>query len=158
MEIRKVSSDDRDTIISIINRNVNFTAEEKDCAAELLDIYLGNPCHNDYDFFCAVNEGNKVIGYICYGRVPLTESTYDLYWIVVDPLFHSMGIGKMLVDYLESMLINIRARMLLAETSSRSDYYKTRVFYEQNSFTEAARIKDFYRAGDDKIIYKKTFV
>ncbi len=153
--IRKVLTKDRTNIISIVNRNGNFTDEEKDCAKELLDIYLGNPEQKDYDFFCAVDKGEEVIGYVCYGRIPLTEGAYDLYWIVVDPLYQGKGIGKVLVNHLESVLNEKGARMLLAETSSKPDYYKTKIFYERNGFIEIAQIKDFYRIGDDKIIYRK---
>lgn len=155
INIRKVLSSDRDAIISIVNRNGNFTDEEKDCAKELLDIYLGNPEQKDYDFFCAAAQDEKPIGYVCYGRIPLTQGAYDLYWIVVDPLYQGKGIGKVLVNHLESVLKDTGARMLLAETSSKPDYYKTKIFYERNGFTEIARIKDFYRIGDDKMIYRK---
>lgn len=153
--IRKVLTKDKTDIISIVNRNGNFTDEEKDCAKELLDIYLGNPEQKDYDFFCAVDKDEKVIGYVCYGRIPLTEGAYDLYWIVVDPLYQGKGIGKVLVNHLESVLKESGARMLLAETSSKPDYYKTKIFYERNGFREIARINDFYRVGDDKMIYRK---
>ena len=47
------------------------------------------------------------------------------------------------------------ARMIIAETSSQPKYDKARLFYERLGFMEAARIRDFYRVGDDKIIYIK---
>lgn len=158
IKIRKVLEKDRQAIISIINRNDNFTQEEKDCARELLEIYLTNPLQKDYDFFCAVDEDDKPVGYVCYGRVPLTDGTYDLYWIVVEPCFHGKGIGKTLVKHLENVLKKTDCRMLFTETSSKPDYAKTRFFYERNGFFETARLKDFYRSGDDKIIYCKNII
>lgn len=153
LNIRDVLPQDREFIVSIIKRTANFTAEEIDCAVELLDIYLNNPVQKDYNFLCAVDSNNKPIGYVCCGRVPLTDGTYDLYWIVIDPLHCGVGIGKRLVNYVADMLKEQSGRMLLAETSSKPNYYGTRTFYERRGFLETARIKDFYKIGDDKIIY-----
>jgi hypothetical protein len=47
--------------------------------------------------------------------------------------------------------------MLIVETSSRSDYTATRAFYERRGYREAARVRDFYAPGDDRIIFVKRF-
>ena len=158
IKIRKVEIKDREIIESIVRKNVNFIEEEKCCAVELLDIYLKNTLNGDYLFLCAADEIiDKPIGYLCYGRVPFTDAVYDLYWIVVDPLLHGKGIGKMLVSYLDDTLKEKHARMLFAETSSQPKYDKTRIFYGKIGFNEVSRIRDFYRVGDDKVIYMKQF-
>jgi len=59
------------------------------------------------------------------------------------------------VKYVEDMLKQKGARMIVAETSSQQKYEKPRLFYEKVGFTEVSRIGDFYRVGDDKIIYVK---
>jgi hypothetical protein len=46
---------------------------------------------------------------------------------------------------------------LVVETSSRSDYAPTRGFYGRRGYTEAARVREFYAPGDDRIIYTKRF-
>ena len=46
-------------------------------------------------------------------------------------------------------------RFLLAETSSTPKYAAARAFYLHHGFRELVRITDFYRDGDDKIIYRK---
>ena len=42
-----------------------------------------------------------------------------------------------------------------AETSSTDKYAPTRQFYERAGFKEVARIADFYRPGDGKVVYEK---
>ena len=72
-------------------------------------------------------------------------------------MLHGKGIGKILVSYLDDTLKEKRARMLFAETSSQPKYDKTRIFYGKVGFNEVSRIRDFYRVGDDKVIYVKQF-
>jgi hypothetical protein len=47
--------------------------------------------------------------------------------------------------------------MLVVETSSRSVYAPTRGFYGRRGYTEAARVREFYAPGDDRIILTKRF-
>ncbi|MEK7688820.1 MAG: GNAT family N-acetyltransferase [Deltaproteobacteria bacterium] len=155
LRIRKVVAKDKDVIEAIIKNNENFTDEEKYCAAELLDIYLKDTARGEYLFICAAGEADKPLGYVCYGRAPFTDSTYDVYWIAVEPLWQGMKVGKTIMNHLENILEREKARMIIAETSSQPKYDKARLFYERLGFMEAARIRDFYRVGDDKIIYIK---
>lgn len=155
IQIRAVEAKDKNAIESIIKSNKNFTDEERYCAAELLDIYLKDRAKGEYIFICAADETDKPLGYACYGKTPFAEGVYDLYWIAIDPPWQGKKVGKMLVKHLENTLKHENARMIIAETSSQPKYDKTRLFYEKLGFMEASRIKDFYRAEDDKIIYIK---
>lgn len=154
MEIRKVTERDREAIRGIIEATDNLTREEKDCATELLDIYLGSPNQRDYSFLAAA-QGGHLAGYACYGRRPLTEGAFDLYWIIVHPEFRKKGVGKALLARMEALLSREGARLILAETSGLDSYATARNFYTTNGFTEEARIRDFYKPGDDIIVYVK---
>lgn len=153
INIREVEAKDKVAIESIIRSNKNFTDEERYCAAELLDIYLKDRAKGEYIFVCAVDKTDKPLGYVCYGKTPFTDSVYDMYWIAVDPQWQGKRVGKMLVKHLENILKHENARMIIAETSSQPAYEKTRLFYEKAGFKETSRIRDFYRVGDDKIVY-----
>jgi len=41
------------------------------------------------------------------------------------------------------------------ETSGTADFAATRRFYRQNGYEEEGRIRDFWAAGDDKVIFRK---
>lgn len=153
--IREADAKDREAIESIIKKNENFTDEEKYCAIELLDIYLKDTAKGEYIFICAADETDKPLGYVCYGKTPLTDGVYDLYWIAIDPQWQGKRVGKMLIKHLDNILRHENARMVIVETSSQPKYDKSRLFYENTGFAESARIKDFYRLGDDKVIYIK---
>lgn len=158
IKIRKTISEDREAIKTILIDTQIFNQEEIDCALELIDIYLNNPSQKDYLIATAINKNNKITGYVCYGKAPLTNGAYDLYWIAVKSDYQRQGIGKNLLKYVEDEIVKFSGRILLAETSSRALYEKTRQFYINNSFSEEARIKDFYSKGDDKIIYRKNIL
>ena len=157
MLIRKVQGADRPSIVDLIEAAGNLTGEERSCAAELLDMYLNDPLQKDYSFLAASDTTGRVAGYICYGPTPLTDGVYDMYWIVVDAGQRRSGVGERLLAGAEEVLRGQSARMLAAETSGLASYEPARRFYAKNGFTEEARIKDFYKPGDDKIIYVKRF-
>jgi ribosomal protein S18 acetylase RimI-like enzyme len=116
-----------------------------------------NP-QSDYLFLGAFTPEEVLVGYACWGPTPATDRTWDLYWIAVDPALQGAGIGTILLDEVERRLVGQHARMLIAETSSRSDYAATRAFYGRRGYAEAARVRDFYAPGDDRIVFVKRFL
>jgi len=46
-------------------------------------------------------------------------------------------------------------RVLLVETSGLASFERVRAFYRKCGYDEEARIRDFYVAGDDKLVYRK---
>lgn len=152
--IRATAPEDRDALVSIIERTENLTRDEKDCAIELLQVYFGDSGQSDYLFITAL-KGGSVAGYACYGDRSLTEGVYDLYWIVVDPGMKGAGVGRALLERTEEAIGSLGGRMLVAETSGLPAYEAARGFYLKCGFLEEARIKDFYKPGDDIVFYVK---
>ena len=110
-----------------------------------------------YQFIGAFTPDDHLVGYACYGATPGTEGTFDLYWIAVHPAAQSSGVGTILLREVERRLEELSARMLVVETSSRSDYSQTRGFYGRRGYAEAARVREFYAPEDDRIILTKRF-
>ena len=111
-----------------------------------------------YLFLGAFSPEEVLVGYACWGPTPATDRTWDLYWIAVDPALQGAGIGTILLEEVERRLVGEHARLLIAETSSRSEYAATREFYGRRGYTEAARVRDFYAPGDDRILFVKRFL
>ncbi len=156
VRIRPTVVGDRTPILEILHRTAMFTPEEIEVARELIDAWLYHPEQKDYILYTAEAEGT-VRGYVCYGPTPATEGTYDLYWIAVDPLYQRAGIGKQLLLFIEEVVRKAQGRLIIIETSSQDKYNPTRSFYERNGYILEARIRDFYRRGDDRLIYVKRF-
>ncbi len=155
--IRPMEKKDREKVLHIVEDTDMFTPIEISFAEEQIDIYLNKPNQRDYFLVVVENEKNEVVGYMSYGPTPLSEGTYDLYWMAVAPKEQSRGYGKELVHWLEEQVMESKGRMIVAETSSQPKYHSTRQFYLKLGYKEASRIADFYRPGDDRIIYVKYF-
>ena len=85
----------------------------------------------------------------------MTEGTWNLLAIAVLPERQGMGIGSALIRYLEERLAKRGDRILLVETMGTPEFEATRAFYRKNGFTEEARIREFYEAGADKVVFWK---
>lgn len=46
-------------------------------------------------------------------------------------------------------------RILLVETSSLPMFERMRAFNRKCGYNEEARIRDFYQAGEDKLVFRK---
>lgn len=131
-----------------------FNDDEVACAMELLAIVLDDPSQKDYLVSVAESDG-KVSGYVLYGPTPLTVGNVTLYWIAVDPRGQGKGIGKCLMERVESYAKQHRGRLIYLETSSRGSYTRTRTFYERAGYAEESRLEDFYSPGDDRLCFVK---
>ena len=153
MKIRPLSEKDRAGLLSMLNKTLAFTSAEIDVAMELINIVLEDESQKDYQIYCMADDQDQAIGYICYGLTPMTQGTFDLYWIAVDPDFQEKGVGSKLLSFLEEVVKTEGGRMILADTSTIPQYEKTQKFYLKNGFQEVARIPDYYHPGNDRITF-----
>jgi GNAT superfamily N-acetyltransferase len=123
-------------------------------AEELIDSYLADAYQSGY--YIHVSEVDSVVvGYICYGSTPLTEGTWDIYWMAVAPQMQGKGIGTALLESAEKKIKKAGGRLALIETSSVPAYEKTRRFHIHRGYEIIACVPDFYAPGDDKLILQK---
>lgn len=160
----------RERVRDIVKATGVFREEEVDVALELFDSAFGvssgadaanrtltinAPVSSDYFFLGAFTPEEELAGFACYGPTPGTDRTYDLYWIAVHPAAQGTGSGTILLNEVERRLKGQNARLVIVETSSRSDYKNTRGFYLHRGYVESARSCDFYAPGDDRITFTK---
>jgi ribosomal protein S18 acetylase RimI-like enzyme len=152
---------DKDAVLGLIRATGFFTEPEVGVAEELIDIYLEKPDQKDYDVVVVEGESgggaSAPAGYMTWGPTPLAEDAYDLYWMAVAPAEQGRGRGKELVRWLEAEVAKRKGRVIIIETSSQPKYHGTRQFYIDLGYHEVARVPDYYRAGDDRVIYAKYF-
>ena len=145
---------DVDSIRNIVRSSGFFSTEEVEMAVELLQENLSRGESSGYYFaFAEINE--RVVGYSCYGPIPCTKESYDLYWIAVLHEFRGRGIGRDLLQRTEEKIGEMGGRRIYVDTSSREQYEPTRSFYRAGGYEQEAVLKDFYSHGDDKVIYVK---
>jgi ribosomal protein S18 acetylase RimI-like enzyme len=154
--IRNLKKSDREAIERMARETEVFRDEEIAVALELVDEALNKPDQKDYIFFVDEEHGAPC-GYVCLGATPMTDGTFDLYWIVVSPHSQGKGIGKKLMMQAESYVAEHEGRLLIVETSSKPSYDRTRKFYEDAGYVQLAEITNYYRLDDDLVIFGKYF-
>jgi len=151
----KVEKPDPERIRRLVEISGFFSAPEVDVAAELVEEHLHKGEASGYHFIFA-ERYSRMAGYVCYGPVPATASSYDLYWIVVHPDLRGKGLGKMLLDKTEKIIREAGGTRIYVDTSMRVQYASTRAFYEHCGYRLESVLEDFYAPGEAKAIYCKS--
>jgi GNAT superfamily N-acetyltransferase len=146
--------EDRDNIGRLVTQTGFFSADEILIVKELMDERLAKGDESGY-FFIFAEKAGRLVGYACFGPIPGTMHSFDLYWIVVGPSWQGRGIGRSLLSEAEQRMVLQGAKRVYIETSSRPQYKPTRDFYNAEGYREEAFLADFYSPGDGKIVFVK---
>jgi ribosomal protein S18 acetylase RimI-like enzyme len=153
-DIAPLERQHRDELRQLLAETRVFRESEIVVAIEVIDAYFLHP-EGDYTALGAFTRGGVLLGYVCYGPVPCTVGSWDLYWIAVSPRAQRSGVGSQLLQEVDRRLAAKDARLVLIETSSLAQYAPARAFYERHDFQVVARVPDFYAEGDDRLIFAK---
>lgn len=147
--IRPSTPTDRPALKALIDAVDLFPSEMLD---EMMADYFTNPDSSD----CwLTDDHNDPVGVAYFAPERLTEGTWNLYLIAIHPDRQGQGRGAALLRYVEHQLRERGERILLIETSGLPDFEYQRTFYRGCGYEEEARIRDFYQAGEDKVIFRK---
>jgi GNAT superfamily N-acetyltransferase len=86
----------------------------------------------------------------------MTEGTWNVLLLAVHPTVQRQGLGRAMVGAVEGELMRRSGRLLLVETSGASSFLGARRFYRSVGFVREGRIREFYQAGEDKVIYARS--
>ncbi|MDA8122751.1 MAG: GNAT family N-acetyltransferase [Deltaproteobacteria bacterium] len=153
--IREIGTADRNAVRGLIESSGVFKPYEVDVAMELVDVALARPEQDDYHPFVLVEDDGTVAAYACFGKNPMTKSTFDLYWLATRADRMGKGYGRKIVAFVEEEVRRRGGKLLVIETSSKESYGATQEFYLKIGCTLAATLPAYYDEGDDKLIYLK---
>jgi len=149
-----IKSEDIENIYEIVSSTEFFSDEEVEIAVELAKERLNKGISSGYNFlFLEIN--GKTIGYSCFGAIPATKFSFDLYWIAVHKNYQNFGLGKILLEESEKLILKSGGKRIYIETSGKEQYFSTRKFYLAFNYKEEAVLNDFYSPGDAKYLYLK---
>jgi ribosomal protein S18 acetylase RimI-like enzyme len=152
--IRPTTLDDSAGIIALAVAAGMFPATETEALGKVLaDYFSGNL--DDGHVWITDEEKGELCGVAYYAPDLMADRTWYVYMIAVHPDCQGLGRGTALMRHVENALQTSGQRVLLVETSGLPGYERTRAFYEKCSYEKEARIRDFYAAGDDKIVFRK---
>jgi len=107
------------------------------------------------DIWFVYEESDEILSFGFCEPERMTDGTWNLLAIGVEPSKQGKGIGAKMMAHLEAMLASRGERVLLVETMGTPELARTREFYRKNEYAEEARIREFYEAGADKVVFWK---
>ncbi|HEY9621970.1 MAG TPA: GNAT family N-acetyltransferase [Crinalium sp.] len=158
--IRLSKPNDIAAILSITEA-IGFQLDELEVVRKLLTDYFADSSGRDplqnsnAERFWLTNDedNNGVIGVTYCEPERMTDQTWNLQLIAIHSNYQGQGHGGKLLRQVEEMLKAHGGRMLLVETLASFDL--AQAFYKKYGYEEEARIRDFYAAGDDKVVFRK---
>jgi ribosomal protein S18 acetylase RimI-like enzyme len=139
---------DMASLKAVIDSSGLFPSEFLD---DMTTEYFANPTTNE--IWLAAEQDNTPMAVAYCAPERLTDGTYNLYLIAVHKQTQGVGIGKAIMQHVERLLFEKGARILLVETSGLPEFERTRAFYDKCNYTREAVIRDFYKAGEDKVVF-----
>ena len=154
--IRSTTTADTTELLALAEASGLFESEQVGELREILSDYFDNE-HNR-DRFWLTDDDNGVVGMAYCELERMTEGTWNLQLIAIHPDRQGQGRGMVLLREVEQVVAQRSGWVLLVETSGMPDFDRVRSFYDHCGYEAEARIRDFYKAGDDKIVYRKALV
>jgi ribosomal protein S18 acetylase RimI-like enzyme len=151
--IRPVTPDDTDALLVLANSLELFSSNELEELRQMLMDSMGKD--SDTTPFWITDDDDELVGLAYCEPERMTEGTWNLQLIAVHPTHQKQGRGKKLLRFVEQVLADRGARILLVETMGTPDFEYVRSFYRKNDYDEEARIREFYAQGADKIVFRK---
>ncbi|MBY0613482.1 MAG: GNAT family N-acetyltransferase [Beijerinckiaceae bacterium] len=152
--IRLATPPDRDGLLAVAASVGLFGPEEFGEITSLVDRFLDGSSGAGHDWLIASQNG-ATVGVAYIGPERMTSGTANLYFIGIRPDWQGAGCGAALITEIERRRKAAGDRILLVETMGIDDFAYQRAFYRRCGFHEEARIREFYDAGADKIIFWK---
>jgi ribosomal protein S18 acetylase RimI-like enzyme len=149
--IRNTSKTDTQAIFSIVEQSGQFDAEGLAHVQETLAEHLAG---NGDGIWLTADDGEPV-GVAYCAPEPVASGTWNLLMLWTRADRHGKGHGASLVKQMELALQNRVARLLIVETSGLPAFAPARSFYTKCGFVHEATIKNFFAAGDDKLVFTK---
>ncbi|MGJ8678896.1 GNAT family N-acetyltransferase [Paraglaciecola sp.] len=149
--ITKTIEQHREALLCIIEESGQFDEDGLAHVNHTLDEHFKDP--EQAIWLTAID--NEPIGVAYCAPEPMTSGSWNLLMLWVKESYEDNGVGNALVSEVESQLKERHARLLIVETSQLPDFEAARNFYQKYGFTLEAEVKDFFEAGDNKLIYTK---
>jgi len=150
----KPKESDPQAVENLIENTGFFNDEEIKISSSLVTERLQQGEKSGY-YFTFLDIENKLSGYTCYGPIPGTASSFDLYWIGVDKDLQKEGLGTIILEETEKEIKKMQGTHIYIETSSTEKYFPTRKFYEKCKYIKECEISDYYKTKDNLVIYSK---
>ncbi|SBT41367.1 GNAT family N-acetyltransferase [Micromonospora auratinigra] len=152
--IRTVTPADTPAVVALAVDAGLFTADDAGIVEQMMADHFTTGA--DEGHTCLVDEHDgQPVAVAYYQPRPATDRTWELTMIGVARDHHRHGLGARLLHAVETDLRARDQRLLLVETSATPAFAAARAFYLACGYHEEARVRDYYQAGDDMVLFRK---
>jgi ribosomal protein S18 acetylase RimI-like enzyme len=152
LSVESTTLDDRRGIYDILLTSGIFNQSDAECVDQMFGEAFTKPGDDNYRFI-SCREGDRLVGFVCYGRESLTHGTWDLFWVCVSSSARRQGAGRALLADVQRHAALEHVRLIVIYTSSTDKYGPARRLYESMGFTRTAVVSGYYAENDDLFIY-----
>lgn len=149
--VRPTVKADASGILAIIEGSGQFDAEAMAHVRSTLERHLADPQN---EIWLTADDGEPVGVAYCVPEA-VANGTWNLLMLWTRADRHGAGHGTALVARVEAELNARGARLLVVETSGLPAFAGARAFYVKTGFFHEATIRNFFAAGDDKLVFTK---
>ena len=151
--IRQITKSDLDSLKAVIDSNELFPSDLIDSMTS--DFFTNKKTQ---DIWLTKDFEGKPVAVVYCAPERMTSGTYNLYLIAIHKDYQGQGIGSELMLYVENLLKKNSNRILIVETSGLPEFELTRKFYDKLDYKRGATIREFYKDGEDKIVFWKKLI
>lgn len=152
--IRAVVDGDRSDLRAMLEATGLFPSHELDEVMTMLASHLDGSLPGEHRWAVAL-EADRIVGAAYWAPERLTDGTWNLYMLAVDPGWQGSGVGRRLVGHAERQAAGEGVRLMLVETLGIPEFEPQRTFYSSCGYEAEAQVREFYGPGLDKIIFRK---
>ncbi len=149
-KIRAVTKADIHELKNVVDSSQLFPSEYLNA---MISDFLNNLETEEIWFTYIDNKLPTAIGYCVPEK--LTEGTYNLLAIGVLKESQGKGIASEMMRHIEQLIKQKGGRILIVETSSDNAQIAARKLYQKMGYNQEAIIRDFWKEGEDKIVFWK---
>jgi len=133
-----------------------YSAEHSRSARRTFEKFVAGRLADQVEDWVAELAGN-IVG--CMGFEPDNdEDAQGIYWtsyLFVHPAYYRRGIGSYLANAIEQRLKSLGARKIYLDVGNARDQPEAIGFHTKHGYVKEGELKDFFRAGEDKLIFGK---
>lgn len=156
--LRPTIPDDKSRLMELTFETGLFLPHDIDMLEGVLEDYFDSEAEENEEagHYCYTYEQHhRIIGYVYFAETEMAERVWYLWWIAVDKSVQGQGVGKEMLLFAENEARRREGRLMFIETSGISTYEPTRRFYLKNGYEREAVLRDYYREGDDLVVFRK---
>lgn len=152
--IRSATQLDTAAVVALTVSSELFTPDESSVVEAMLKEYFAGREAEGHT--CVVDEvDGDLLAVAYYEPVTATDRTWELTMIGVRQDLHRQGRGAELLQHVEDDLRSGDQRLLVIQTSALPAFARARAFYLACGYDEEARVRDYFEAGDDMVMFRK---